>query len=410
MLLAVPLAFAMTIIGVAFFGDHWDRVQFQMSRGLAGEIAAIMKLSETAAPLARQTAGTIGINFTENTNPGLRPKHNDNERVEVGYLSDELARRGVKGNIFIDKPKRLLFVDVPRGGKTYTFATNLRRVYSSSTEAFLLWIFGTLLVVAGLSAPFIIAHAKSIRRIANAAARFGRGMSAPDFKPAGSREIREAGTALITMRERIDRYNRTRTDMLNAISHDLKSPLARMRLAIDTDASDKDKMLGDIDRMTGMINGYLAFARGEQPEIEQEISLAPMLLRIARDSAAAAKIKLNLPDESAPFYARPAAIVSAITNIVDNAARYAKKKIEITESDAPDFVELTIDDDGPGIAAELRADALRPFVRLDPARGADGGTGLGLSIAQSAIENHGGRLYLEDSPLGGLRVRVALPI
>jgi two-component system osmolarity sensor histidine kinase EnvZ len=216
---------------------------------------------------------------------------------------------------------------------------------------------------------------------------------------------------MITMKERLNRYNRTRTDMLNAVSHDLKSPLTRMRLGVETGDAKKKDLLADIDRMSQMVNGYLAFARGEMPEIEQATELPAMLTRIARDAAGKLKIETSFPDTPAQFYARPMALARAFGNIIENAARYAKKKIRITEIDCGDHIEITIEDDGPGIPADRRADAMRPFVRLDESRGTDGGSsGLGLSIAQTAIENHGGEIILGDSDLGGLLVRVILPI
>ena len=415
LMVIVPMALSLLIVGEAFFGDHWARVQRDLSRGLAGEIGAIMKLTDTNPELANKMASDIGINVTENEKLN-RPEHNDNGRREVGYLANELRKKvNVRPQIYIEKSRRLLFIDIPHKDNMMTFATTLRRVYSSSTEAFILWIIGAMLIASLATTPFIIAHARSIRSIAAAANKFGRGLSAPDFRPSGSREIREAGLALITMKSRLDRYNRTRSDMLNAVSHDLKSPLARMRLAIETGTLDSKKLMGEIDRMTEMVNGYLTFARGEVPEIEQKISIAPMLERVVRDvNSTSKKVSLNLPEIEVDFYARPNAISSALQNIIDNAARYAKHKIEITEKNMLDRIEITIDDDGIGIPADRRAEALRPFARLDESRpvasGGTGGTGLGLNIAQTAIENHGGQLFLEDSPLGGLRVRIVLPI
>lgn len=160
-----------------------------------------------------------------------------------------------------------------------------------------------------------------------------------------------------------------------------------------------------------MVNGYLAFARGEMPEIEQTTELPAMLIRIARDAAPDKKIETNFPDEPVQFYARPMALARAFGNIIENAARYAKKKIRITEKDSAEQVEIIIEDDGLGIPDDKKRDALRPFVRLDEARSEEtGGTGLGLSIAQTAIENHGGQMFLEDSDMGGLRVRIILPL
>jgi len=408
----VPLIVAQIIVANAFFGNHWARVHATMARTMSGEIVAMLNLLDSGndaavATMARDTGINISVNEKLN-----RPKRTSNFSREAGLLAADLKAK-IKGpvNVYVDRGNRLLFVDVPRDDRIITFATALKNVYSTSTEVFIIWLAGSILIVSVLVAPFIILHTRSIRRIARAANKFGRGLDDPNFVPSGSRETRDAARALITMKERLNRYNRTRTDMLNAVSHDLKSPLARMRLAVETGPADADVLLRDIDRMSEMVDGYLAFARGEVPEIEQETTLPPMLTRIARDAAGDKKIAMNFPEEPALFYARPGALARAFGNITENAARYAKRKIEITEQDKAEYVEITIDDDGVGIPADKRADALRPFVRLDTARGAHtGGTGLGLSIAQTTIENHGGQLFLEDSPLGGLRVRVVLPI
>ena len=184
-----------------------------------------------------------------------------------------------------------------------------------------------------------------------------------------------------------------------------------MRLAVETDTADKKDLLRDVDRMAEMVNGYLAFARGEMPEIEQVTELPSMLIRTARDAAPKKKIITEFPEMPAQFYARPMALARAFANIIENAARFAKSTIKITEIDTDENIEIIIEDDGPGIPDNKKADALRPFVRLDNARGVKtGGTGLGLSIAKTAIENHGGQIFLENSDLGGLRVRVILPV
>jgi len=413
LMILIPLVIALIIVANVFFGNHWDRVHATMARGLAGEIATMMDFMDNGDTNATNAmAKRIGINVSVHDKLN-RPKHTDNHSREAGPLAHALASRLKRdANIYIDKGERLIFIDVPtKDGRIATFATTLYRVYSTSTEVFIIWLLGSLLIVSILVTPFIILHTRSIRRIANAASRFGRGLDAPGFEPTGSKEIREAASAMIKMKERLDRYNRTRTDMLNAVSHDLKAPLTRMRLAVETDAATKKDMLRDIDRMTEMINGYLAFARGEAPEIEQTTELPAMLIRMARDAAPKKKIEIDFPDNPAQFYARPTALAQAFGNIIENAARYAKKKIKITEHDAADHVEVIIEDDGPGIPDDKKRDAMRPFVRLDNARGTDTGTaGLGLSIAQTAIENHGGQIFLEDSDLGGLRVRVILPI
>lgn len=413
LLIVVPLIIALTIVANVFFDNHWDRVHATLARSLAGEIATMMNFIDNDNTKALETM-TKGVSVNVSINDTLkRPAHTDNHNMIAGPLANQLrSRLDREANIYIDRPKRLVFIDVPtKDGKIATFGTSMHRIYSTSTEVFLVWLIGSILIVGILVTPFIIAHTRSIRRIAKAANRFGRGLDAPGFKPSGSREIREAATAMITMKERLNRYNRTRTDMLNAVSHDLKSPLARMRIAVESGDAKPADLLHDIDRMTEMVNGYLAFARGEMPEIEQVTELTPMLLRTARDAAPNKKIITDFPREPAQFYARPMALARAFANIIENAARYAKKIIKITEHDTEDQVEIIIEDDGPGIPDNKKADAMRPFVRLDEARGRDtGGTGLGLSIAQTAIENHGGQIFLENSDLGGLRVRVVLPI
>ncbi len=413
LLILVPLILALTIVANAFFGNHWARVHATLARTLSVEIATIMNFMDSGDTKTAETlAHDIGINVTIAPEINRHTK-NDNHSREAGLLAQELSNRiNRKSKIYVDRGHRLITIDIPTAnGEVATFGTSLYRIYSTSAEVFIIWLIGAILIVSALATPFIILHNRSIRRIARAANRFGRGLDAPGFQPTGSKEIREAATAMITMKDRLDRYNRTRTDMLNAVSHDLKSPLARMRLAIETDAGDKPALLADIDRMTSMINGYLSFARGEMPEIEQSTELPPMLLRIARDAAPDKEIITEFPETPVQFYARPMALARAFSNIIENAARYAKTKIKMTEVDGKNETTVTIEDDGPGIPDEKKADAMRPFVRLDDARGAaTGGTGLGLSIAQTAIENHGGRIFLENSDLGGLRVRVTLPI
>lgn len=413
LMILLPLIIAQVIVANAFFGNHWSRVHDTMARSLAGEITTMMNfIDEGNTDATQKMARDIGINVTFHDQLS-RPRHNDNASRETGKLAYELSKRLKRpANIYMDRGKRLVFIDVPtQNNQIATFGSSLYRIYSTSTEVFIIWLIGSILIVSILITPFIIMHTRSIRRIANAAGRFGRGLDAPGFVPTGSKEIREAATSMITMKQRLDRYNRTRTDMLNAVSHDLKTPLARMRLAIETETATNENLIQDIDRMTEMVNGYLAFARGETPEIEQATELPPMLTRIARDAAGDKEIITDFPDTPAQFYARPMALARAFSNIIENAARYAKTKIKITEHDDNDTITVTIEDDGIGIPDDRKRDALRPFVRLDDARGTHtGGTGLGLSIAQTAIENHGGQIFLEDSDMGGLRVRIVLPI
>lgn len=413
LLILVPLILAQVIMGNVFFGNHWTRVHATMARSLAGEIATIMNFMDSGNTDAATTmANDVGIDVSVDAQLN-RPPRTDNHSRETGQLASELAKRmNRRAKIYVDREPRTIYVDVPTNdGRIATFKASMYRIYSTSTEVFIIWLIGAILIASLLILPFLMIHNRSVRSIAYAANRFGRGLEAPGFKPTGAKELRDAAAAMITMKERLDRYNRTRTDMLNAVSHDLKSPLTRMRLAIETDGADKEALLSDIDRMSEMINGYLAFARGEIPEIEQTTELPPMLLRITRDAAPGKNIITNFPDNPVQFYARPMALARAFGNIIENAARFAKDTIKLTEIDTRNETTILIEDDGIGIPDDKKADALRPFVRLDDARAPNtGGTGLGLSIAKTTIENHGGQLFLENSDMGGLRVRVVLPI
>ena len=413
LMVLIPLVVALLIVTNAFFGNHWKRVHATLARTLSGEITTMVHFLEKGDMDAVQIlAHDIGINISVNSDL-KRPKHNDNKDREAGELAYNLQKiLKQPAQIYIDRGKRLLFIDVPmKNDKIVTFGTSMHRIYSTSTEVFLIWVIGAILIVSILITPFVFLHTRSIKRIANAANKFGRGMDVPEFKPSGSSEIREAAASMITMKERLKRYNKTRTDMLNAVGHDLKTPLTRMRLGVETDSITKEELLRNIDRMTEMVNGYLSFARGEMPEIEQTVELPAMLTRITRDAAPDKKIILDFPETPVQFYARPNALTSAFTNIIENAARFAKKKLKITEVDSNDSVTVIIEDDGIGIPDDKKALALQPFIRLDESRNeSTGGTGLGLSIAQTAIENHGGEIFLEDSDLGGLKVRVVLPL
>ncbi len=413
LMVLVPMVVALLIVANSFFGNHWKKVHETLARTLAGEVATMVHFMDAGNTNAvKMLANDIGINVSINEKLN-RPRENDNKSREAGPLVSELQQRIEKPTaVYIDRGKRLIFIDVPtQDNKIATFATSMHRIYSTSTEVFLLWVLGAILIVSVLITPFVIAHTRSIRRIAKAANKFGRGMDVPGFQPSGSMEIREAAHAMITMKERLNRYNKTRTDMLNAVGHDLKTPLTRMRLAIETDSADKQDLLHEIDRMSEMVNGYLAFARGETPEIEQAVELPAMLTRIARDAAPKKNIVLQFPEEPVQFYARPNALTSAFTNIIENAARFTKKTLKITETDSDESVTVIIEDDGIGIPDDKKELALQPFVRLDESRSElTGGTGLGLSIAKTAIENHGGQIFLENSELGGLKVRVVLPL
>lgn len=412
LMIFVPLIIVLTIVTNVFFENHWKRVHETLARTLTADIVVMMDFFKNdSITELKDMAKNVGINVSINKNLN-RPSKIDNFSHKISLFNKEIHKHFKNVKIYLDNKKRLVFIDIKNGDNIVTFATSLYRLYSNSVEVFIIWIVGALLIVSVLITPFIILHNRSIRRIAKAANYFGRGLDYPEFEPSGSKEVREAALSMILMKDRLKRYNKTRSDMLNAISHDLKSPLSRVRLAIETGKVKKEDILKDIDRMTEMLNAYLSFAKGELPEIEQKTELTSMLIRIARDTSNNLKIVTDFPNIPKQFYARPMSLSRAFTNIIENAVCYAKTKIKITEKDYDDYIEILIEDDGNGIKGnDLKQEALKPFVRLDNSRACDtGGTGLGLSIARTIVQNHGGDLLLEDSDLGGLKVKIIIPV
>jgi two-component system, OmpR family, osmolarity sensor histidine kinase EnvZ len=252
---------------------------------------------------------------------------------------------------------------------------------------------------------------RGIRRLADAVEAFGMGRDPGPIRPEGANEVRRAATAFNRMQERILRFLTQRTEMLAGVSHDLRTPLTRMRLALamlprrDDLAEDLAEITADVEEMERMIGGYLAFARGEGAEHAEPVNLSAILEDVADGARrAGAAIELDAPAELIVTL-RIDAIRRAITNLVDNARRHAQHVMLAATAMGTRNVQVTVDDDGPGIPPDRRESMFRPFES-----GAGGGTGLGLTIARDIVRAHGGDIVLEDSTLGGLRARIRLPV
>jgi two-component system osmolarity sensor histidine kinase EnvZ len=285
------------------------------------------------------------------------------------------------------------------GGVLHVIAPR-KRLYTTTVYFFVPWVVGSALLLFGIAAMFMRNQVRGIRRLARSAEAFGIGRDIPPIRPEGATEVRQAAVAFNRMQDRIRRF----------LSHDLRTPLTRLRLALEmlpkdeAWALDVGEMTEDVEEMERMIGGYLAFARGEGTEQAKPVDLSAMLADVA--SAArrgGANVMVNVPD-ALTVSLRADAIRRAITNLVDNARRHAGR-ITVSAVSRGRSVLVNVDDDGPGIAAERREAVFRPF-ESDAA----GGTGLGLTIARDIVRAHGGDISLEDSPLGGLRARVRLPV
>ncbi len=284
--------------------------------------------------------------------------------------------------------------------------------YVSNSHIFLAWMVGTSLVLIAVAVLFLRNQIRPILRLADAAESFGKGREVPNFRPRGAREVRRAAQAFIEMKSRIERAIEQRTAMLAGVSHDLRTILTRFKLelALIGDSPEVEAMKKDVDEMGRMLEAYLAFARGDSGEQSAPTDMAAFLDELKTDA------ERNGHRSSVMFHGhpivtvRPAAFKRCLGNLVSNAARHASA-ISITGHRDHRWLIVTVDDDGPGIPPHLREEVFKPFLRLDDARNQDeGGTGLGLAIARDIARSHGGDITLSDSPLGGLRATVRVPV
>jgi two-component system osmolarity sensor histidine kinase EnvZ len=306
-----------------------------------------------------------------------------------------------------DPTSVLIDVQLPDG--VLHVAAPRKRLYTSMIYLYFVWLGGSSTLLFTIAALFMRNQVRAIRRLAEAAENFGLGRDTGAIRPEGAIEVRKAATAFNRMQERIRRFLTQRTEMLAGVSHDLRTPLTRLRLALvmlpveGSLAAEAAGMTADVEEMERMISGYLAFARGEQAEQAQEIEIGGVLEEVAAGARRAGAC-VDVEAERLTLHLRPDAIRRAITNLVDNARRHAGRVV-LSSLAAGKSVLVMVDDDGPGIPAERRESVFRPFET-----GADGGTGLGLTIARDIVRAHGGDITLEESPLGGLRARVRLPL
>ena len=324
------------------------------------------------------------------------------ERVKRPFLIDpeKLDRRVL---VYIQLAKGVLTIDVHR-----------KRLYSSTPYIFLMWMIGSSLVLFAIAIVFMRNQIRPIRRLALAARSFGMGRDPGDLKPGGATEVRQAALAFGQMRQRILRQISQRTEMLAGVSHDLRTPLTRMKLQLAMlDKSSAIKELeDDVQDMQKMIEGYLAFARGEGTETPIATDLENLIDEVVTaEKRDGTKINLTLNVQNLQkLEVRPQAIKRALTNLISNSKRYGEN-LDVKLLQNKNSIIIMVDDDGPGIPTESREDVFKAFFRVEPSRNPEtGGTGLGLTIARDIARSHGGELELEEAPSGGLRAIINIPI
>ena len=418
MIIVTPLVLLQVVSGFIFYESHWDKVTLRLARNLAGNIASVITL-------LRQNPDNQEPVFDmaqEHMEMSLRVKAGDilpNAPPDESGLMERMMVRAMRE--YVGKPfqidtrslDRHVVIRVQLTDGVLVVVTTRKRLFSSTTYIFVLWMVGTAMILFGVAVVFMRNQVKPIRRLAFAADTFGKGRDAPSFKPEGASEVRQAATAFIAMRDRIQRQITQRTEMLAGVSHDLRTPLTRMKLQLELlgDREGAAELKGDVEEMEYMLEGYLAFARGEGSETPTPTSLTALLGDVVAQARRKGGDAIDLHTEGEiTVPVRPAAMKRCVTNLVDNALRYADH-VSVRAGRRGDAVEITIDDDGPGIPEDRRDDVFKPFFRLESSRNpVTGGVGLGLTIARDVLRGHGGDIELGNSPSGGLRARLRLPI
>jgi two-component system osmolarity sensor histidine kinase EnvZ len=418
LMILVPLVLLQAVALQIFYGSHLDVVSRRLASAVGSEIAYTLEMLRRYPDAADQAwvLGKAGSEFdlqmtietgavlpqAPRTNI-LGPMDDDlatslRERVGMPFTADWLSdSRNVL--IRVQLPDGVLNVSAPR-----------KRLYAGTIYIFVLWIVGMAMLLFGIAALFMRNQVRAIRRLASAAEAFGMGRDIGPIRPEGATEVRQAATAFNRMQERVRRFLVQRTEMLAGVSHDLRTPLTRRRLALamlperDELRQDVADMTADVEEMERMVTGYLAFARGEGAEQAELVNLSAVLEEVAAGARrSGAEVAVDAP-AALTLSLRADAVRRAITNLVDNARRHAHR-VALAAMTQGRMVFVTVDDDGPGIPPERRESVFRPFES-----DSTGGTGLGLTIARDIVRAHGGEIMLEDSPLGGLRARIRLPV
>ena len=420
LIIIAPMVILQSVVAFVFMERHWNTVTRRLSAAVTQDIAALIDLRKVLPPdrnyaalrrIAQERLG-LAVDFLPvNEMPPIGPKPFFSLLDQA--LSQEV-RKQIGKPFWIDTVGRSNLVELRIQLDDAVMRVFARRsaAYASNSEIFLLWMVGTSLVLITVAILFLRNQIRPILRLADAVESFGKGRDVPNFRPRGAPVVRRAASAFIEMKSRVERTIEQRTTMLAGVSHDLRTVLTRFKLelALIGDSPEVDAMKKDIDEMSRMLDGYLAFARGDAGEQSEATDMALFLEELRADAERHGHKAVASFHGYPVVTVRPNAFKRCLANLVSNAARFAKT-IEITGHRDHRDLTITVDDDGSGIPPHLREDVFKPFLRLDDARNQDeGGSGLGLAIARDIARSHGGDIVLGDSPLGGLRATVRVPV
>ncbi len=418
-IIIAPIVILQSVVAYVFMERHWQLVTRRLSSAVSADIAALIDIYEiypqpqNAPDLVRIAQERLGLDVDFLPRADLPPQGPQPFfSILDEVLSDEIGRQ-VSRPFWIDTVGRSNVIEIRILLDDVVMRVFARRslAYASNSHIFLIWMLGTSLVLVTIAVLFQLNQIRPILRLADAAEAFGMGRDV-DFRPRGAREVRRAGRAFIEMKRRIERAIEQRTTMLNGVSHDLRTILTRFKLSLTLmrDSPDVRDLRKDVDEMGSMLEAYLAFARGDAGEQAAPTDLHALLDTLAADHARQGHAVSVSVMGDMTVTVRPLAFQRLVNNLVANAARHGTR-VTITATRMPRWLTITVEDDGPGIPADLREEVFKPFVRLDAARNVDdGGTGLGLAIARDVARSHGGEIELSDSPLGGLKATVRVPV
>lgn len=419
LIIIVPMVILQSVIAFVFMERHWNSVTQRLSAAVVQDIAGLIDVYTTLKAdqaqirrIAQERFGLVVDFLPVAELPPVGPKPFFSL---LDYsLSEEISKR-IRRPFWIDTVGRSALVEVRIRLDDSVLRVFVRRsaAYASNSEIFLLWMVGTSTVLLIVAILFLRNQIRPILRLADAAESFGKGREVPHFRPRGALEVRRAAHAFIEMKTRIERAMEQRTAMLAGVSHDLRTILTRFKLElalIGDNSPEIEAMKKDVDEMARMLEAYLAFARGDSGETSSPTDMAAFLDELKAEGERNGH-RTNVAFHGPPIVTvRSAAFKRCIDNLVSNAGRHARS-ISITGHRDHRWLTVTVDDDGPGIPAPMREEVFKPFLRLDDARNQNqGGTGLGLAIARDIARSHGGDITLADSPMGGLRATVRVPV
>ena len=420
LIIILPVAIMQVVVTWIFFDAHWVTVNSRLSEGLAGDVAwAVESYQDDPSPrtvemLAKRAEDSLSLSIALQEGRTLPTNRRKALFAAIDRSLNKALEERLDQPFWFDTTRYPAYVDirVQVDEGVLRIIAPRDRAFATQGHIFVLWMTIATLLLTAVAILFIRNQVRAIERLASAADAFGKGVDEPAFKPHGAREVRQAAQAFLAMRARIQRHIDQRTALLASVSHDLRTPLTRLRLelALAPPFKRSTAMQGDLDEMEHMIDEYLAFARGEAGEAAQTVSIKELLTVAGEDARrAGAEVEVQAPDGLTASL-RPLSIKRALANLAGNAAAHGEHVRLAARALPSGGVEITVEDDGPGIPDDMHEEAFRPFSRLDASRNQNRkGVGLGLAIARDVARSHGGDITLDRSQLGGLRAAIRLP-